>query len=263
LQKRAEETVASFRADMENKMASRQTLLDELDAQAAEKRASKNAPATSDLPAKGAAMPQDEDIVMNDLDAEGENLSISTPAGTTPAIGTPAVYEDDDLFGDEEESVMGMDAEGDAGTPRSAYVGGEVDEDTGDHDDDEENEMARMLRESMGGGGDDDMGDTGGIEDGMASPMSLSGMVLASSPAPGQGESDEMAAAALADFADAEGLDEAGDELASMMMRELEMSMAGGNANAFGVEGGVGMRRLASGIAGVEDDDESSDDSDD
>lgn len=243
-----------MRGDAETKIASRQVLVDELDVQAAQKRGAQEVHDKGIREAEvraSKARSGDRDIGMGVGDAEGEDTS--TPAGTTPAIGTPAVYEEEDLFGDDDDSVM----EGDAGTPRSAYLG---EDEVGEEMEEEEDEMARMLRESMMGGGDDAMGASGDV----ASPMSLSGMAgLASSPAPGQGESDEMAAAALANFADAEGMQE--EDLASVMMRELEMSMGAGpsgSGNGFGVEGGVGMRRLASGLAG-DDDDDSSDDSDD
>ena len=180
---------------------------------------------------KGGApsIPENEDLGMDDVDAEGEEQEVPTPAAqTSRTAGSPAqatVEEEEDLFGDEQSDVTGAGQdEQEAGAEDEDE--GRQDEEVGDGQDDD---MAAMLQAELGG-----------------------------SPATPDEQAQASAAAALNDFALLGGLEQGGPDSADQgeAMREYRSGMAG-------VEGGVGMRRLASGLEVGDDDDESSDDSDD
>lgn len=81
---------------------------------------------------------------------------------------------------------------------------------------------------------------------------------LGSSPNTPDEQAQASATAALNEFAMAGGLaqDQAESPDQGDTMRDYRLGVGG-------VEGGVGMRRLASGLGVADDDDESSDDSDD
>lgn len=281
-----------MQADVQTKVSARQVLIDELEA-----AKPKPAPRPSAEPGKASApasgLPSNaetplQDVDMEDADAEGEDEGV-TPAAARPDGESPAFEEEDeeDLFGDEgtedgtaagtgDEGGDGVDdGEGEEDAEGEEEDGGDEgedasgDEEGGDDDADGEGEGdeegAGVGAREQGGDGEeyDEDGDGVGMgdeeEDEMAAMLraELGDLVTDSSPAamsvgtPGaEAQAQADAYNALNNFAMAGGMEALPFEPASSpAYREYS-----------GVEGGVGMRRLAE---GVEEDDDSSDESDD
>lgn len=246
--KRFEETIKGLQDDISTKVAARQVLLDAIEKEQSDARA-----------AAEAALPKAPEEPVDDADGlfdeEGDVDSNATPAATPGLLAaTPAAEEyddDEDLFGDaddgesdtgtaaantplppvevdvdmevdvEMDALFGDEAEVDAVPP----VGGDGDEEMLEADD----EMTAMLQAELG----DDDGDLFGDD---ADDLFGEG---------GETAATDAAAAALDEFA-----------------READAALNASIGSGFaGVEGGVGMRRLASGV--VDDDDSSGEDSDD
>ncbi|RSH87735.1 uncharacterized protein EHS24_000251 [Apiotrichum porosum] len=271
--KRFEETIKGLQDDVNTKVAARQALLDAIEKDASDARAAKEAEELALAPPVATPAPEgadadadaDADAEADDLFDDGEDAEFdATPAVTpmpTPGVTaatplpegeSPAVADDesdeDDLFGDD------LEDDGDVDMPQAPPPAGNDDEDDEEEEegdvtmeDDEMDEMAALLaaelgNADLGGGAPDD----GGVGDGA-----------------GEGEgggvdADALAAtAALDEYAHtAEGAGFTGVAAQPPPMPQQVVQ--------FGVEGGVGMRRLASGVVPDDDDDDSSgsDDSD-
>lgn len=251
--KRFEETIKGLQDDINTKVTARQTLLDAIEKDQSDARAAAEAAAPPPAVAVGDADADADGL----FEEEGEMDSNATPAATPGLLGaTPAAAEsdgDDDLFGDGDdgdesdtgtnalntpapvvtpamdESAMDMDLANVAGSdPQDDDADGLFDDD-GDEDmldaDDEMDEMAALLQAELGG-------DAPAADD---AELSFDA---------DQGAAADAATAALDEF-----------------VRETDALSVNPPVGGFaGVEGGVGMRRLASGVV---DDDESSADSED
>jgi len=244
--KRFEETIKGLQDDVNTKVAARQALLD-----AIEKKASDARKAAEPEPTQTEAEPEQEQEQEQEVDDDVADLfddyadEQDTPAGTPMATpGVPAATplpgespapeqesDDDDLFGDDGED----DEEEEGEDAASAAPEGEADGD-GDitMEDDEMDEMALLLQAELGK--DADVAAT------ITDPETL-------------GEGAVAAAEAELDaFAAMEG---------GFTPQPVPSTGTPTGFSAalptFGVEGGVGMRRLAT---GVEDDDSSGSDED-
>lgn len=237
--------------DVKMKADARQVLLDEIDEVEAEKR--------GPLPAGRAGTVDMEDM------GTGTGTPAFTP-GITPAgikssgVNTDAEMDeddDDDLFGD----ATGDEADGEstAGTP---MIAGDQTDAEGEDDDDaangagggynaqpeEDDEMAMMLQMELEAGGLNE-------DDAPPPPSSQAGTPGAFDLAGVDEQTQADATAALESFAMTGGMEADGGGM-------MGPNGASYGSVAFGaVEGGVGMRRLASGARA--DDDSSDDDSDD
>lgn len=270
-----------MQADIQAKNAARQALVDDLEARKPTKTPDTPAP-VSEAPSRagikgsmsgsgtpGAATPGLRDLEVDEMDADGEDDEGSyaaTPAARTAAEGETPRYasgddadaygddDDDDLFGDADadgeedgggggeagdlsglaaQAVSGSGAEQSANTPGA---GAGEDEDGGDDADGEEDEddpMAAMLREELG-----EMAAAPGTPMDQDARDDASRDIL-----------DQFAAAS----ADAQGT---GSPYPAAHASSPAMDYSA-------VEGGVGMRRLAEGVAPDDDEEESSDDSSD
>ena len=254
------------------KEEARQVLIDELDEAAAAQRAPEPQPAA---PSKNAAR---RDALDDDVEMGYDATAANTPGAETPLpppssgqaqAGAEADGEeeedDDDLFGDgdddDEDDHQHSHSHASGADPEVEAQGGDEEEgDEGDEEeeDDQNDDLETMLRAELG-----DMSDARGDVQGMEGMEVDMGMDMDPSPSGagadmGQGEREGQppderaqanAMAALEDFALLGGLDAGSPAV---------------GGNPFGVEGGVGMRRLATGVPdGEDDEDEDSSDSDD
>lgn len=236
--KRFEETIKGLQDDINNKVSARQALQDAIDARRKEKEAADTAPASGAEAAEGEAAEESEP---DDLFDDDEGDADATPIGTpiTPAAPTPGPDEipdlpsgagddddDEDLFGDDEL----LDDPAPVSTPAPAAAGeGEFLA----NEMDDMDEMAELLEASLN---QPDEGDAG-----------------AAAADGGAGEPMEGV----------EGADgEIGDQAAATAALDEFMASAEARDPGYGfVEGGVGMRRLATGVE--DSSDEESEDSDD
>jgi transcription initiation factor TFIID subunit 7 len=266
--KRFEETIKGLQEDVNTKVAARQALLEAIEAKAAAARKAAEPEPTQtepDAEAEGEAEAEgDEDMAdLFDDYADGEDTPVGTPMATpglpaaTPLPGespAPDIESDDeDLFGDGDDDDDGEgegEGEGDAeGEGEGGEEGGEEGEGEGEGDDeddemdedgditmedDEMDEMALLLQAELG---KEDAADVAAT---ITDPETM-------------GEGAVAAAEAELDaFARAEG----GFTPMSLTGTPTDSNAA---LPMFGVEGGVGMRRLAS---GVEDDSSGSEEED-
>lgn len=223
--KRFEETIKDLQNDINTKVAARQVLLDAIQKEQSDARAAAEAEEVKTTePAKADVEGEadgDADALFEDDDMEPGS---ATPA--TPAIGvTPAAEsDDDDLFGD------------------------------GDDDDDLDTPMETPAPPGMTGDGElDAQGDLDLVEEGEEGDGDL---------LEPDDEMDEMAALLQAELDGPQVADADTGAAADAATAALdEFTLADQGFGGFGVEGGVGMRRLASGI--VPDDEDTEEDSDD
>lgn len=253
--KRFEETIKGLQDDVNTKVAVRQALLDEIEA----KTADAGAAAATDDAAKAAATPaagdeeRDDSAGLFDDDADGEGeFEGQTPAATPgmamatpmPEGESPAAESDEDLFGDDDDDdgdgeSVGATPAATPGLPTPAVPEGDA-EGEGEEED-----------------GDDAEGDfeMGGDED--AEVMDEMALLLQAELG-GQPDPGDIAAAAVS-------ATEAGADAAALALDDLAAAGALEAPSSYGfsgVEGGVGMRRLASGVIAADDssDDDDSDD---
>ena len=235
-----------MQGDISTKVSARQALLDEMEVDEGKVRGDMREDSTirslrdaqKDNSSNGESTPANagDDIEMEiddaNADVEGEEDENLTPAVQTPGEESPAIAtgdeNEDDLFGEEQSEDMGLEENGNEGDGEE--------EDRGDRDEKDEVE---------------------GAENEMAALLNAELATTPDSPNMTEEQAQANAAAALNDFAMAGGLDEPAESPDPDAMREYRLGMSG-------VEGGVGMRRLASGLGVADDDDdESSEDSDD
>lgn len=238
--------------DVRMKADARQVLVDEIDEVEAEKR--------GPMPAGRAGT-----VDMDDM-GTGTGTPAFTPGITPAGIKSSGVNTDVDMDDDEDDDLFGdatgdeADAESAAGTPMLA---GDATDAEGEDDDEphagggesnnaqpeEDDEMAMMLQMELEAGGLNE-------DDAPPPPSSQAGTPGAFDLAGVDEQTQADATAALESFAMTGGMEADG---AGTMGPN---GTAGYGSVAFGaVEGGVGMRRLASGARA--DDDSSDDDSDD
>ena len=238
-------------------------------------------PSGANTPAKGT----DGDVEMGEADAEGEEEDVSTPAaGTgapTPMLGstpdTPgqgaeglegAEEEDEDLFGDSE-------VEPDSGQTPGEIPSAEEEEDDDNEQEKDENASPASLGQINLDNEVDDVFNDPEANDEMAEMLKAELADLPSSPPlAATAAATEAGMTVESEAGEMEGLEEGLNERevadANAALDDLSMAGMGGSSPADigfgygGVEGGVGMRRLASGMMpGDDDDEDSSDDSDD
>lgn len=229
----------------------RQALIDELEEVSASKR--EHLPVPS--PGRRAA----EDV---DMDDEGTMTGTGTPAmtpGMTPGAGklssgvntdfeVDGVEDDeDDLFGDATDDGASVDTGAEGHTDAEGEAEGGEDDEGLEEMEDQDDEMARLLQQELGD-----------LEDFPAA---------ASSPAGGSDPTAAMAAMGVEDAGGEMNQADATAALESFAAQGFFDDHPPGSAplTGFGVmDGGVGKRRLARGVEGVDDDDSSgSDNSDD
>ncbi|BEJ02973.1 hypothetical protein CcaverHIS641_0101480 [Cutaneotrichosporon cavernicola] len=246
--KRFEETIKGLQDDISTKVAARQVILDAIEKEQSDARAAAEAAAP-----KAPEEPVDDGDGL--FEEEGEMDSNATPAATPGLLGaTPAAEEyddDDDLFGDAD------DGESDTGTAVANTPMPQIEVDVD------------MDVDADGLFGDD--GDGDGDVDVEVQVEGVGHEVLLEEP------DDEMAAMLQAELGDDDLFDDKGDDLfgddgetaatdaaaaaLDEFARETDAALNASLGGFAGVEGGVGMRRLASGVA--DDDDSSVEDSDD
>lgn len=196
----------------------------------AELLSAQDTPGGTGTPAAGTPMEVDDPASASYYDeAPTPTPPIATPtAGPSPAINEYDGEDDDDLFGDAESEVTGVDMP----TPDQVNELGDDGDGDGDEEEeeDEEDEMAALLRAELGGEENEVVPD---MEE--------------------QLQAD--AAAALDDFAFFGGLEDEQGASSPMGHGEDDFVDLGGL-----VEGGAGMRRY---VDGAEGEDDSSEDSDD
>lgn len=228
--KRFEETIGGLQADINTKVSARQALLAEVAAIAAAK-----APAPLPVNTVASVTPRKSAITSNvstPMDDDEEEDEDEDDAGSehdspAPAVGqtTLADDDDDDLFGDGDDDEYETVEVTD--TPRRSSTAGDDNQDYS-HDDEMapeiDDEMAALLEAELGNGMD---GDDTADQD----LQTLQAMQIDPSGTSGM------------------DIDPAAGE-------------AYQNESAFGVEGGVGMRRLATGVIDEGDGDSDSDESD-
>lgn len=234
--------IMALQGDITTKVTARQVLVDELESMddtrpTARKEQiavplgvdSSKDTSPSGLPTPAAvSQGRDDATEAMDVDAEGEEEEPITPAGQTPGQESSPAQATEGEEG--EDDLFGDDQS------HSEDTGAEDDEDDAEGEEDEEDIHAE-------GEGDDDM-------------AAMLQAELAGSPATPDEQAQANAAAALSDFAMAGGLEQGDSTDQGDALRDYRLGLAG-------MEGGVGMRRLASGLGVADDDDESSDDSDD
>lgn len=285
-----------MQADINTKISARQSLVDELESltRAQQTQGKQVTLAEHAVPPgpKATSTPGISTPADMELDREGDMEGEGDADGQHDGSGTPAVQRsspveasDDDLFGDEDTGDERSRGEGtDAGSARGqddqyeAELEADMD---GDADADGEGEYEEE-------GGDEDLGGEQAIDDEMAAMLqaelednddsSATQQQASHTGMDGYTQTVEdaggSALAALNDLSMSGALDTQGENGAADMSMgmDLDMEMLGCNdgeggegaygGNGFGVEGGVGMRRLASGIEGGGDSssDEDSDD---
>lgn len=249
--KRFEETIKGLQDDVNTKVTARQVLLDAIEKEQSDARAAAEAAAP-----KPEVVVDDGDagLFEEDGDAEGEMDSNATPAATPGLVGvTPAAAEsDDDLFGDDgDESDTGT---GVLNTPAPAASTPAILDDEMDIDGGVE-EMDALFDDDGEGAGEDD-----GDEEMLDADDEMDEMAALLQAELGGNEPPPEADAGLSFDADLGAQAEAATAALDEFVRESDAA-ALTNVPAFGVEGGVGMRRLASGVA--DDDDSDSADSQD
>jgi hypothetical protein len=245
--------------DIQTKVAARQMLLDELEAakpaplpQAVDQG---KATVTGATTTPGAGTPYGNGAGDVDMDAEGEDEEAVTPAGmvgrpegNSLAFSRQQEADEDDLFGDEgtEDGTAGGTAEEDGGGEA------EGDEEEEDDEEGEEEDVDHGGVVAMGEE-EEEMGEE--EENEMAALLRTEFLVTEPSPAPmsaatpgAEAQAQADAYNALNDFTMAGGVD------------AMPLEAASSPAYEYPTEGIVGMRRLAE---GVDEDDESSDDSED
>lgn len=245
MKKRFEETLAGLQADINTKINARQGVQDELDALiAAKEKPSMPAEVDKSSPSKPFGSSSTNGTPAGATDGEAERDNFTKEAGGEASGTREASFDDDDdddLFGDGgddedgdggDEAVVGT-AEG--GTPVDAEemdVEGTSFEEGGEEEIDAE--MAAMLDAELGNTGEEAQENL--------------------EPALGEDSAAELAQMQFDDSAniDSEGLDQ-------LMQQNEEIAREESAASGgFGVEGGVGMRRLATGV--MEDDDDADSD---
>jgi transcription initiation factor TFIID subunit 7 len=226
--KRFEETIAGLQADVNTKVSARQNLLAELESIMIAKAKAANPP-EPEVPTPVPVSTSDNRFsVAEEDDYDGEEDEAATaPATPTPVLRPSEADNEEDLFGDDDEDS---------------------------DDEDGEHEKVDSI--------DNDTQDTSMLfDDG-------------SSSEPEQELDEEMAALLAAELNDIDAPPEiAADDAATLLEIsgltverpdddvEMETIMSSAQKPAFGVEGGVGMRRLATGV--LDEGDGSSSDSDD
>lgn len=241
-----------MQGEIRTKVEARQSLLDEL-AEAEEEK--KEMDATGQSPSRIDNSTPLPDMDVDDVDEYDSAPPTPLRGGPTESRGSlaeaPAEAEDaeaeddtDDLFGDDDESVASGTEGGSARSHPSPA--GDHDRDTsladsygdlpGKEPESEEDEMAAMINASLGI-------DAGGIHDDFSAGQTYD-----------QGMDEADPTATLEDMANLDDLTFSGSQ------QDSQYAQGGYD---FGVEGGVGMRRLASGLPEDDDEDDSSVDSDD
>lgn len=229
--KRFEETIAGLQADVNTKVSARQTLLAELESVMLAK-AKATAPPEPEAPPSlpVLAINARMSTVEEDEDDEEEDDEATGPATPTPDLRRTETDNDEDLFGDDDEDSYDEDG-GQEKLDSSNFDGLEApllpeDGSSSDPEPELDEEMAALLQAELN---DIDP--------------------------PAEFAPDD--AATLLDLQDLMEERIVGDS-------DVEMdAMSSAQKPAFGVEGGVGMRRLATGVMDEGDGSSDSDDSDD
>lgn len=242
-QKRFEETLAGLQADINTKINARQGVQDELDVLLAAKE-KPSTPAETHVISSSHKLPPSSPTFgtpAGATDGETERDDASREVVNTAGATREASFEDDDdddLFGDGDDDAEGEEEAGahvaGGGTHLEAEaidIEGASFEEGGDEEIDDE--MAAMLNAELGNIGEDVEGDP----------------ALGDDPAAGLPESL---------FSDSANID--WQDIDQLMRPDEEVNFDEPAATGgFGVEGGVGMRRLATGV--MEDDDDGDSDS--
>jgi len=228
--KRFEETIAGLQADVNTKVSARQTLLAEIESVMLAKAKAANPPepeAPSPIPVS--TFDNSNAIPEEDEDDGEEDEGATGPATPTPDLRRSEPDNDEDLFGDDDEDSY--DEDGDHEMLNSSSLNPNVepilpeDGSSSEAEPELDEEMAALLQAELN--------DIDGPP--------------------------EIAAA------DAEALYELKDLNVAADDGDIDMDSVISSAQkpAFGVEGGVGMRRLATGVLDEGDGSSDSDDSDD
>lgn len=246
--KRFEETIAGLQADVTAKIGARQALVDELGKaeEGSTMEAAKQKEEAAEVTAVGEGV-EHRDVKEStvttetpmdvDLDEGGDGYSEApTPVAVKDGeqASSPHYSDGDDLFGDDDDDE-------DAEAVQAHRGEGDVVE----QGDDEEDEMARLLRAELDGLDPNAVDETPDMTE-------------------DQAQVDAAASAALDSFAmsDAFGQFPAQEDTGSLGGFDFTDSMEQITVPGF-VEGGVGRRRLAMGAEAGDIEDESSEDSDD
>jgi len=230
--KRFEETIAGLQADVNTKVSARQTLLSEIESVTLAKAKAANPPE----PAAPSPIPVSMYDASNVIPEEDEDDGEEEEGGTGPASPTPDRRrgdpdEEEDLFGDDDEDSY--DEEGDQEMLNSpSLYSNEVpvlpeDGSSSEAEPELDEEMAALLQAELNE---------------IDEPAEIA----------------EDDAATLRELQDLTVERSAGDGDI-----EMESVITSAQKPSFGVEGGVGMRRLATGVLDEGDGSSDSDDSDD
>jgi transcription initiation factor TFIID subunit 7 len=228
--KRFEETIAGLQADVNTKVSARQTLLAEIESVTLAKAKAANPPepgAPSPVPV--ATFDNTNAIPEEDEDDGEEDEGATGPATPTPDVRRNEPDDEEDLFGDDDEDSYDEDGDHEmlnspSLNPKEEPILPE-DGSSSEAEPELDEEMAALL----------------------------------------QAELNEIAEPAEIAADDAAALRELQDLTVAGGDGDIEMDsiMSSAQKPAFGVEGGVGMRRLATGVLDEGDGSSDSDDSDD
>jgi transcription initiation factor TFIID subunit 7 len=228
--KRFEETIAGLQADVNTKVSARQTLLSEIESVMLAKAKAANPPepeAPSPIPVStfdnSKAIPEEEE------DDGEEDEGATGPATPTPDVRRNEPDDEEDLFGDDDEDSYDEDGDHEmlnspSLNPKEEPILPE-DGSSSEAEPELDEEMAALLQAEL-----NEIGE------------------------PAEIAADD--AAALRELQDLTVTGGDGDI-------EMDSIMSSAQKPAFGVEGGVGMRRLATGVLDEGDGSSDSDDSDD
>ena len=227
--KRFEETIAGLQADVNTKVSARQTLLAELDSIMLAKAQAAKPPAQETAPAIASFTPEHRQAVAEEVEDGEDDVEGTGPDTPTPDIRRSEPDNDDDLFGDDDD----YDESEGQGNAESSNNGADPvpefaeDESSSEPEPEIDAELAALLEAELN-----------------------------EVDAPGEMESED--AATLRELQDLafEGPADDGDV-------EMSLEVPPAPRSGFGVEGGVGMRRLANGLLDDGDGSSDSDDSDD
>jgi transcription initiation factor TFIID subunit 7 len=225
--KRFEETIAGLQADVNTKVSARQTLLAELDSIMLAKAQAAKPPAPETTPAASLPEPEHRQAIAEDEEDGEDDVEGTGPDTPTPDIRRNKSDDDEDLFGDDDDYDESEGQENADSSNNGADLMPEfaADESSSEPEPEMDEELAALLEAELN-----------------------------QVDAPGEMESEDAATLReLQDLAVEGPMDNDGVD----MNQEFSSSRRSG----FGVEGGVGMRRLANGL--LDDGTGSSSDSDD
>jgi len=231
--KRFEETIAGLQADVNTKVSARQTLLAELESVTLARRKAAKPLEPEEAESKSVFTSDKQMAAMDEEDEDyGEEDEVETgPVTPMPDIQGNDADHDEDLFGDDDEDSYDEEGEpGNLDTPNDNVNEGPSlpkDESSSEPEAELDEEMAALLQAELN-------------------------------------DIDDPAEMTAADAATLRELQDLGDgPSAGERDVEIDSLMSSAQKPAFGIEGGVGMRRLATGVVDEGDGSSDSDDSDD